>query len=178
MILPVAYAVLVWIILYAHRGRWLAIVLLAVALIPPATLTITASFLARQGNELPSTNFFVNNLAGMGVIFHVFTGGYAVILFAVGLVIAVQQPRLRSAFECLTCGYDLAGNETGVCPECAAMVSYDQIERLAHEPHRARHPGAAPDFMSDADAEAAGRRHQRPVRIPEHLHRHSASRRR
>ncbi|MCA9292679.1 MAG: hypothetical protein KDA20_02565 [Phycisphaerales bacterium] len=169
MIIPVAYAAFVWIVLYTYRGRWLAILLLLLSLIPPAALTLTASFAARQGNALPSHNFFVNNLAGMGMIFHIFTGSYAAVLFSVGLVIAVQKPVDRSSLQCLSCGYDLAGNETGECPECGVMLTYEQIERLARAPGTSKHPGAAPDFASDAEAEAAGRRHARPKHIPAHL---------
>lgn len=169
MIIPTAYAVLVWIMLYAHRGRWQALLLLLISMIPPAVLTVSLSYAARQGNDLPSANFFINNLAGMGMIFHIFTGSFTLILFSVGLVIAVQKPRLHHAFECTACGYDLAGNETGECPECAVMLSNDQINRLARTPQQPRHPGGAPDFASDTDAETAGAQHLRPRRMPAHL---------
>lgn len=169
MILPVAYAMLVWIVLYAHRGRWVALLLLILSLVPPAALTLTASYTARLTNVAPSSNFFVNNLAGMGMIFHLFTGGYAILLLSVGLVIAVQKPVDRSALHCLACKYDLSGNESGTCPECGAFLTYEQVEQLARSPRTPKHPGAAPDFASDVEAESAGRRHERPRRIPAHL---------
>jgi len=39
--------------------------------------------------------------------------------------------------ECHACGYDLTGNETGVCPECGARV-LDENGRRAYQIHMLR----------------------------------------
>ncbi len=55
-------------------------------------------------------------------------------LFAVYPVFALLRPRLRSArrwarSQCLGCGYNLAGNESGVCPECGKPTETWRLPR-------------------------------------------------
>ena len=50
-----------------------------------------------------------------------FTAG----LFGTIVAIPLRRYRRRSrrkAYQCLTCGYNLTGNESGVCPECSTPV--------------------------------------------------------
>jgi hypothetical protein len=46
--------------------------------------------------------------------------GYGLLLLGVGLLIAFVKP--RPDHLCHACGYDLSGNELGVCPECGAVA--------------------------------------------------------
>ena len=50
----------------------------------------------------------------------VFAMFYALILFFRG---PLRRRRRRRRGLCLKCGYDLMGNESGVCPKCGAEVS-------------------------------------------------------
>jgi hypothetical protein len=43
-----------------------------------------------------------------------------------------NQRRKLSPNACLGCGYDLTGNESGVCPECGVgEAKYDEADRKA-----------------------------------------------
>jgi len=48
-------------------------------------------------------------------------------LSAIGWMIAIRstnrRARRRLAGKCVACGYDLAGNKSGTCPECGQSVS-------------------------------------------------------
>jgi hypothetical protein len=49
-----------------------------------------------------------------------------VVIFALAPLLSflswVQRRRRKEAGQCLTCGYDLTGNVSGVCPECGTTI--------------------------------------------------------
>ena len=40
----------------------------------------------------------------------------------------IQQDRLKKG-QCIQCGYNLTGNQSGTCPECGVKVRITQIEQ-------------------------------------------------
>lgn len=45
--------------------------------------------------------------------------------FAIPTIILLLHGRLKTEGCCLECGYDLTGNESGVCPECGTEIQCD-----------------------------------------------------
>lgn len=61
---------------------------------------------------------FVGIVTGMGML-----AGLAVLLWAFGpgiILLFMYETRRRLKGHCRTCGYDLTGNVSGICPECGS----------------------------------------------------------
>ena len=121
MILLVVYPCAIWLLAHAYRRRWLSFVV-ALGSVVPVVLAVLAAqhFLARGAQGLFPTVWLAPGL-------------YAAVVCGVGLLIA-SQPR-RRAGACAKCAYDLAGNQSGVCPECGAPIPQGQA---VSAPERAR----------------------------------------
>ena len=101
---------------------------------------------------------------------------------ALGLLIFIlpnRRPRKESNPRCRRCGYDLTGNQSGICPECgtpiAEIVHQQEAVRLLQiepdpEPDPRRRPLKIANCKSQiADGQypdAANRRMDRPGRPP------------
>lgn len=99
----------VWIGAYAFRRSWIAFLIVFVGL--GAALGVTRL-----------VGMFTTMRAGDGfTIFHLFAYAYCGVVTLVGLMIACQA-RARRPLACHRCGYDLSGNESGICPECGRLI--------------------------------------------------------
>jgi hypothetical protein len=115
VVIFVIYAAVVWSAAYFLRRRMSGLV---IALLCPIPIVLGAWGLWRlllSGQEVP-THLLV-----------VFPSAYAA-LVAAGAWMFVAQPRLPKAW-CRRCRYDLAGNLSGVCPECGLPIGEgDEME--------------------------------------------------
>lgn len=117
------YAVLFWCTLYLLRGR---IVRFPVLIAGVAAAVGAIHGIARLlfGDEAGSYSLVLH----LGEL-------YAFLLLTVGLTIVLFAKR-RAPADCRHCGYDLRGNASGICPECANEVPAYQrrtIDRLQEE---------------------------------------------
>jgi hypothetical protein len=78
----------------------------------------------------------------------------------VGLCALVPPVRQPSPTRCGTCGYDLTGNASGVCPECGTVTPRGRVERWRGVAERIEHVGGIEetdeDAMPPATAHAGG----------------------
>ena len=103
------FPAIVWIGAYAFRRSWVAFLIVFAGL--AAALAITRLL-----------DMFTTLRTGDGfTIFHLFAYAYCAIVTLVGLMIACQA-RVRRPMACHRCGYDLFGNESGICPECGRLL--------------------------------------------------------
>lgn len=99
----------VWIGAYAFRRSWIAFLIVFAGL--AAALAVTRLI-----------GMFTTIRPGDGfTFFHLFAYAYCGVVTLVGLMIACQA-RVRRIVACHRCGYDLLGNESGVCPECGRLI--------------------------------------------------------
>ncbi len=171
MIIFPAYAAIVWYFAYRFRRRIAGVLVVLGSALPPLVLTAVVSYANRGPQD--SGLFILNNLQGYGVVLHILTVPYVLVLIAVG-AIATSQHRQRPHITCPRCHYDLEGNATGQCPECGHMLPPDFIQAIAKIPSR-RGDLSLPEYESDEEAAAAGERSVRRIKLPEHLvHDHPA----
>lgn len=132
----------VWAIVVMHRRRWIAFAAILGGLPPLAILAVwCAKFLTGTPH--------VAEMGGPGaaaagapeaqkMLIYIVAGAVMALTTGVGLFIAVL-PRPGPDKPCGKCGYDLAGNTTGVCPECGCDVTQPRKRQRRHRP-----PTAAP----------------------------------
>ncbi len=108
MILFVIYAAAVWSGAYFQRRRALGVVIALLSPVPVIIGTWMLSVWLRQTQSTP-THILV-----------VFPIAYGVVITAVAWLAALARRLPRH--PCLRCGYDLAGNLSGICPECGAPI--------------------------------------------------------
>lgn len=109
MIFLVLYVAAVWVAAHAFRRRWQGFAIPLVSVVPvfaalawlPDLLSISVSVGSPAMAALPAS--------------------YAALVAGGGLLIAAQARRPRVG--CGSCGYDLVGNTSGVCPECGAPIA-------------------------------------------------------
>lgn len=119
MIFLVLYVAAVWVAAHAFRRRWPGFAIPLISVVPvfaalawlPDLLSISVSVGSPAMAALPAS--------------------YAALVAGGGLLIAAQKRRPRMG--CGSCGYDLEGNTSGVCPECGAPIA-----RPASAPQSAR----------------------------------------
>lgn len=58
-----------------------------------------------------------------------FACGLPALLLCAVLLLATARRAPRTT-ECLACGYDLRGNESGVCPECGRLIPTPQMRLI------------------------------------------------
>ncbi len=78
-------------------------------------------FWARRAGEILIPSHACNVAIPMGLPAVVF-GAYPVIAFIRAPLRRYRRRRRRKRGLCLTCGYNLTGNTSGVCPECGTRV--------------------------------------------------------
>jgi hypothetical protein len=90
----------------------------------PGELTWTKDFAGCRFKRLIESNGNAGRSA-IGFLL-IIPNAYACVAFAIlPAAYAVRRRRLRLAIQqglCLTCGYNLTGNVSGVCPECGAAI--------------------------------------------------------
>lgn len=109
MYLLAIFPAAVWIGAYAFRRSWVAFLIIFAGL--AAALAIT-NLLGRFTTVQPGDGLS---------IFHIFAYAYCAVVTLVGVMIACQTRRPRP-MACHRCGYDLFGNESGICPECGRLI--------------------------------------------------------
>jgi len=159
------YAALVWYAAFHYRRRALGIAVALLSILPPLALTATVSYLNRSPQD--TGLLLLNNLKGYGVVLHIFTVPYALVVSGVALIAATTR-RHRPHITCPKCHYDLEGNATGQCPECGHILPPHLIKDIARLPQPAP-THSLPRFDSDEQARLAGIRSVRRIRLPEHL---------
>jgi len=123
LFLPVLYLAVVWIAIWRYRRRWQAGVILLISPLPLLVATSLLSVMSRSPDAAAvSSNFFIQNLIGFGMVLHLLSGAYAFIMLLVGGIIAFARPS-RSRVPCNRCGYDLTGTHELTCPECGGRLS-------------------------------------------------------
>ncbi len=137
MFLFVLYAMTVWLLVYQFRRRWPAFMVLALT-IPFVLIVIRAAQMMLEpgaGFTWASADWSVllgkpgahsSGTAAPFVALIVWV--YEALVLTIGLLIAVQ-PRRWVASACRVCRYDLAGNVSGVCPECGNSVAPARLVR-------------------------------------------------
>lgn len=127
MIFLMLYALAIWIAVFLIRRKWLRILVLtgAASIVPLAAHTLI---------HLLETNLARPDQAPLAWL-SVVGDTYAALVFAVGLFIALTAKR-KEPHDCRACGYDLAGNTSGACPECGHTIPSAQRRILP--------PAAAP----------------------------------
>ena len=108
MIVFILYLVAIWGLAHWFRRRWQGYAIALLSVFPVAAAALMLPGLLNIGVSMASPA-----LAAL-------PAAYAVLVCAGALLIAAQ-PR-RPAVGCGSCGYDLAGNTSGVCPECGVVV--------------------------------------------------------
>ena len=79
----------------------------------------TSAFLHAVGLQMPS----MRNYASSGILFHRWLPFWLpVIVTTIPTGVLVWLERRFPRGRCQTCGYDLTGNVSGVCPECGEGV--------------------------------------------------------
>lgn len=123
ILLPV-YAVFIWCVIAFFRRRWQAFAILAVSGFPVLLLThLCINYIPlHAGEPRPSWLYAIS-------------GSYAMLIFIIGLVIAVQH-NARTPVDCHACGYDLSGTTSRICPECGASVRCRKCHRTLTESDR------------------------------------------
>jgi len=96
--------------------RWQAWVVIGVAVVCSLTASFTAVFL-----RLNSPNIVAAILTGF-LCGLVGTGLGVVIVNHVIISIALPYLREEISSLCISCGYSLTGNVSGVCPECGTKI--------------------------------------------------------
>lgn len=104
----------VWIGAYTFRRSWVAFLIVFSGL--AAALAVT-NFLGSFTTTRPGDGYS---------IFHIFAYAYCSVVTLVGLMIACQARR-RAPLACHRCGYDLLGNESGICPECGILMESSRL---------------------------------------------------
>lgn len=142
MVFLLCYAVAVWVIAAIHRRRWPAFAAIIGGL-PPIILgaLFCARFfvgVSRAGAETAAAA--ADAAEGQRMIIYLVAGAMVALVTGVGLFIALQ-PRRAPDRPCGACGYDLAGNLSGVCPECGANVT---LPVTLHRPARPALPEMTP----------------------------------
>ena len=56
------------------------------------------------------------------------------IYFGACLVRTIRYNRWRAGKCCLTCGYNLTGNTSGVCPECGTAIHKHRRRKRSRQP--------------------------------------------
>lgn len=145
MILFAVYALGIWTIAWRHRRRWPAFAAIFAG-VPPILISARLDV------------WLVEKLFGEDA-WPLFTLGliFAGIVVFVGLVLAVQ-PRSRPTYACRSCGYDLRGLASPVCPECGVTPGGSVQPALDRSPSPALSPAPSPGV---AAALAEARRERR-----------------
>lgn len=99
------YACVIWFVVYTFRRRWPAFVVLLLSIPLAAAVIQMCGMLFRPNNGL----------------FIVMATAFEVVILCLGAFIALQPRAKQASKPCFRCRYDLAGNETGICPECGRV---------------------------------------------------------
>lgn len=118
MILLALYALLVWVGVAWWRRRWPGAVVLVLSSVPIAAFTVFAGYIASEPGAAERFGL-MGTFAGYGRVIYTVSGFYAALVLGIGLLIFVQ-PRRFLGHECESCGYDMRGSVTDICPECGS----------------------------------------------------------
>ncbi|MEM1423348.1 MAG: hypothetical protein AAGH64_05020 [Planctomycetota bacterium] len=117
MIVFPLYAVLAWWITWMLPARWMRLAFIPIVVaVEMIIATILIYRFPRPADEPPP--LWLLNPAW----------GYGALLAAGCLLITFAKP--RPDHLCHACGYDLSGNEFGICPECGAVARCRNCKQL------------------------------------------------
>lgn len=106
VIFLVLYLGAVWWLAHWLRRRWIGFAVAGLSVFPVAAAAAALPGLLGIGVSMRSPAMATLPIAYAGLV-------------CAGAALIAAQPR-RPAVGCTGCGYDLAGNTLGVCPECGA----------------------------------------------------------
>lgn len=115
MIVLVIYVGAVWALAHWLRRRWQGFVVAALSVFPVVGAAAALPSLLGIGVSMSSPAMAALPAAYAGLV-------------CAGAALIAAQPR-RPAVGCSGCGYDLAGNTLGVCPECGTPTRAAQAKR-------------------------------------------------
>ena len=74
-----------------------------------------------------TSDMWILNLNRLSSVAHLRVPAFVPSLGLAACIVVLSRPILRRralsrSGQCLTCGYDLTGNVSGVCPECGTIV--------------------------------------------------------
>jgi rRNA maturation protein Nop10 len=116
VILLALYAIAVWVGVAWWRRRWSGAILLVGSALPIIASTLLAGYVASEPGAAERYGF-AGTVAGYGRVIYTVSAFYTALTLGIGLLIFVQPRRLLS-HQCGSCGYDMRGTVTGICPEC------------------------------------------------------------
>ncbi len=109
MVIFPLYAITVWLIIWRLPTRWMRALATVLAVLPVWVVSNICVYYLPLPPKEPRPEWLL-----------ILTFGYAGLILLVGGMMSFITRRRDE--ECHKCGYDMSGNELGVCPECGTPV--------------------------------------------------------